>query len=460
MTASSARLVSGVISLAGPWAAGLAVLLALFAAPLPVDAKIFEPDTFTLDNGLQVVVVTNRRAPIVSHMIWYKVGAADEPPGKSGIAHFLEHLMFKGTKRLATGEFSEIVARNGGRENAFTSWDYTGYYQNIAKDRLELMMQNEADRMVNLVLSDEVVLPERDVILEERRSRVENNPASKLQEMARATLFLHHPYGTPIIGWEHEIRQLTTEDALAFYRDWYAPNNAVLVVAGDVSAEEVRAMAERTYGQIEPRPVPERKRTQEARQWAPRRVLLESPEVRQSSINIAYLAPSLNGGEIEHAYALQVLSEIMGGGSASRLYDNLVVEKGLAASAGSYYDEDDLDLSVFGFYASPRPGIEAEAVEAALRAEIKRLLEDGITEAELATAKQRMVSAAVYARDSLGAAPRIFGSALATGQSVEEVEAWPERIEAVTVEQVAAAARAVLKDETSVTSLLLAEPTS
>lgn len=445
--------------------AAIAGLLGLFALvvgmwPAAGEARVFDPETFTLDNGLQVVVITNRRAPIVTHMVWYKVGAADETPGESGNAHFLEHLMFKGTKTLEPGEFSRIVALNGGRENAFTSLDYTGYYQTVARDRLEIVMKHEADRMANLVLTDEIVLPERDVILEERRSRVDNNPAAKLSEMVSATLFVNHPYRLPVIGWEHEIAQLDTESALAFYRRWYAPNNAVLIVAGDISAAEVRPLAEKYYGAVPRSPVPERTRIAEPPHAAERRATLESARVAQPSLSIYYLAPSHNSDGSEHAYALQVLDEIVGGGTTSRLYRALVVDQALAASAGSGYDATAFDLSTFRFYVSPRPGTDMAKAEAALRAEIARLLDSGVTAAEVARAKKRMVAEAVYARDSLSAAPYIFGQALTTGNSVEDVEAWPERIEAVTAEQVNAAARAVLRAEQSVTGVLLPKPTT
>ena len=437
---------------------GLAALLLTFGRP--VQARVFEPESFTLDNGLQVVVVTNRRAPIVNHMVWYKVGAADEEPGKSGLAHFVEHLLFKGTKTAKPGEFSDLIARNGGRENAFTSYDYTGYFQTIASDRLELMMKYEADRMANLVLTDEVVLPERDVILEERRSRVDNEPGAQLSEMARAALFMNHPYGISIIGWEHEMRQLTTEDALAFYRRWYAPNNAVVVISGDVTLDEVRPLAEKHYGALPRRAVPERLRPQEPVQMAPRRVTLQSPRVRQPSISISYLAPSFNRGDPGESYALQVLSEILGGGSVSRLYLSLVVEQGLAAAAGSGYGGDDLDLSTFTFYGSPRPGTDLDLVEAALRAEIEKLLKDGVTEAEVAEAKERLQSAAVFARDNVSTPSRVLGAALVTGQTIEDVEAWPARIGAVTAEQINAVARAVFDARRSVTAVLEPEPTS
>lgn len=451
-------------------AAALLLLLLLVPSPAP-QAAVFNPESFTLDNGMQVVVITNRRAPIVTHMVWYKVGAADELPGESGNAHFLEHLMFKGTETLGPGEFSEIIARNGGRENAFTSLDYTGYYQTVASDRLEIVMRHEADRMTNLVLTDEVVLPERDVVLEERRSRVDNSPAGKLSEMAQAALFVNHPYRIPVIGWEHEIEALNTETALSFYRRWYAPNNAVLIVAGDVTAEDVRPLAEKYYGVIPAREIPKRLRVEEPPHRAARRVVMESPQVREPSISLAYLAPSYEkagpdarendpSGDNETAYALQLLDEIMGGGSTSRLYRSLVVEQGLAASAGSGYSAMNFDWSQFRFYAAPRPGQDLAALEEGLRQQIAELLEKGITEEELAAAKKRLISGAVYARDSLDTAPRIFGNALTSGITVEQVEAWPDRISEVTKEQVEAAAKAVLKPERSVTTLLKPQPAS
>jgi len=439
----------------------LIVLVLGFAAPPQgAHAKVFDPETFTLDNGLEVVVLTNRRAPIVTHMLWYKVGAADEPLGKSGIAHFLEHLMFKGTETLGPGEFSDIVARNGGQENAFTSYDYTGYFQTVAKDRLEIVMKYEADRMTNLKLNDEVVLPERDVVLEERSSRVDREPSSQLGEALRAVLFLNHPYGLPVIGWEEEIRTLTSEDAIAFYRRWYAPNNAVLIVAGDVDADEVRALAETYYGVIPARELPVRQRPPEPEQNAARRVTLEHERVRQPAVTISYLAPSYQAGASEYAEALQVLDEILGSGSTSRLYRSLVVEQAVAAGAGSGYGASSLDLSAFTLFGSPRPGVPLDKVEAALREELARLLEDGVSEEEVEVAKRRMVASAVYARDSLGSGPRIFGRALTTGETVESVESWPERIEAVTVEQVNDAAKAVFDDRHSATGILLPKPTS
>ncbi|MHA1600734.1 MAG: M16 family metallopeptidase [Alphaproteobacteria bacterium] len=443
--------------------AGAAVISLVFTATglaSLAQARVFDPETFTLANGLQVVVIENHRAPIVTHMIWYKVGAADELVGESGNAHVLEHLLFKGTKTLGPGEFSQIIAQNGGQENAFTSYDYTAYFQTVASDRLEIVMRHEADRMVNLVLTDAVVLPERDVILEERRSRVDNEPGSLLRETMQAAFYLNHPYRLPVIGWEHEIRKLSTQTALAFYRRWYAPNNAILVIAGDVNAHDVRHLAEKYYGKVPAKAVPERRRPAEPPQHAARRVTLHSARVRQPSLSISYLAPGHNSPGGEHAYALQVLDQVLGGGATSRLYRSLVVEQGLAAGTGSGYNPTAYDISSFDFYASPRPGVDMGKLEEALRVELAKVIRGGVTEDEVALAKRQLQAQAVFARDSLSTAPNIFGRALTAGRSVEDVENWPESIGAVTVEQVNAATRAVLLDEQSVTGLLLPEPTT
>ncbi len=442
-------------------ALGLLTIVAQTALrPVTAEAKVFDPVSFTLDNGLQVVVVVNRRAPIVYHSVWYRVGAADEQPGESGLAHFLEHLMFKGTESLAPGEFSEIIAANGGRENAFTSWDYTGYFQTIAADRLEIMMRHEADRMTNLALTDDVVLPERDVVREERRSRIDNEPRGQLHEVVRATLFLNHPYRIPIIGWDHEIEQLNTEAALRFYKRWYAPNNAFLIIAGDVDPQEVRRLAEKYYGPIPAGDFPPRERVAEPPQNGAREVTLRSPRVREPSFSIRYLAPSYRQAEGPEAYALQVLSEILGGGATSRLYSRLVVEQGIAASAGAGYSPMAYDYTTFDFYGAPRPGGDIEAVQSAMRAQIAELLENGVSEDEVAAAKKRLVAGAVFARDNLSTAPRIIGTALTTGGSLEAIEAWPERIGAVTAADVNAVMKKVLREEQSVTGYLLPKPTT
>ncbi|MEZ5824595.1 MAG: pitrilysin family protein [Geminicoccaceae bacterium] len=418
-------------------------------------ASIFNPESFTLDNGMEVVVIPNHRAPVVAHWVWYRVGTADSPAGKSGLPHFLEHLMFKATEKIPQGEFSKIVARNGGNDNAVTSYDFTAYYQMIARDRLELVMEMEADRMINLQLTEEAVLPERDVVIEERRSRIDNEPSALMGEQLNAAQFLHHPYRLPVIGWMHEMESYSREDALDFYKTWYAPNNAILVVAGDITAEELAPIAERTYGKIEPREIPERVRVNEPPQLAERRIEMRDGRVRQPSFVRSYLAPNLGGDDHKSAYALEVLAELFGTGGTSRLYRSLVVEKPLASGIGAYYRGTSLDPTTFRIYASPRPGVALEDLEKAVDEEIERLLADGIDEAEVARVKKRMLAEAIYARDSLSGAARVFGSALTAGQTVEDVEAWPARIEAVTVADIEEVAREVLDRRRSVTGMLM-----
>ena len=434
-----------------------AMFAAVLSIPPGVRAKVFDPKTFTLANGMQVVVISNHRAPIVIQMVWYKIGAADEPAGKSGIAHFLEHLMFKGTETVPPGEFSKIVARNGGQDNAFTSQDYTAYFQRVAKNRLELVMRLEADRMTGLTLTDKEVLLERDVVLEERRSRTDNNPGAQLREHSQAALYLHHPYGDPVIGWKNEIEKLSTEDVLALYRKYYTPNNAILIIAGDVTINEIRPLAEKYYGPIPSRLVPRRIRLSEPPHLAARRVVLKNPLVRQPSWSRTFIAPSSNTGKPGVAPALEVLAEILGGGPTSRLYRALIVEGKSAASTSARYSFRALDLGTFGLSATPLPGGKIETVEIAMAAEIKRLLEDGVNEDEVARAKHSLQAEAIYVRDSLRAGPNIIGRALTTGRTIADVESWPERIGAVTPEQVNAAARAVLLNKKSVTSVLLPE---
>lgn len=440
--------------LEGRAAAPVVALLTLFFAALPARGGLFNPETFTLANGMQVVVIPDHRAPVVSHWVWYRVGAADEPVAKSGVAHFLEHLMFKGTPSVPQGEFSRIVARNGGTENAMTGHDFTAYFQSVARNRLELVMRLEADRMVNLTFSAEEVARERDVILEERRSRVDNAPSSQLYELMNAVQFLAHPYGTPVIGWEHEIEALTAKDAGAFYRRHYAPNNAVLVVAGDITAAELRPLAEKTYGMIPAGEVRPRVRPQEPLQHGARRVEMRDERVRQPQWRRSYLAPSLTAGRSEHAYPLEVLAEVLSG-TTGRLYRALVVEDKLAIWAGAGYDGMSLDLGAFSLYAGPAPGVGIDELEAAVDEEIARLLTQGVDTDEVERVKREMRADAVYARDSLYLAARAFGEGFTAGLTVEEVEAWPDRIQAVTVEAVNAAARFVFRPEASVTGVLL-----
>ncbi len=421
-------------------------------------AGLFNPESFVLDNGMQVVVIPDHRAPVVHHMVWYKVGAADEEPGKSGLAHLTEHLMFKGTPDVPAGDFSKIVRRAGGQDNAFTSSDYTGYFQTIAADRLPMVMEMEADRMVNLDYAEGDFAPELKVVLEERSSRTDNNPQALLGEQMDAALYQNHPYGRPVIGWRHEIEGLSRQDAIDFYRAHYAPNNAILVVAGDITAEQLRPLAEATYGQIPARDLAPRARPQEPPQIAPRRIVLTDARVQRPSFSRSYLAPSMTAGDSARAVPLTVLAEILGGGASGRLYDRLVRQSDTAVYAGAWYNEGAMDMGEFAVYAAPSPGTGLQAVEDAVDAEIARIRDEGVTEEELQRAKTVLLAEAVYARDSLGKAARVFGQGLTVGQSIDQIEAWPDQVRAVTAEDVRAAAEAVLQPQRSVTGWLQAPP--
>ncbi|MBX3576418.1 MAG: insulinase family protein [Rhizobiaceae bacterium] len=411
---------------------------------------------FALANGMQVVVIPDHRAPIVTHMVWYKVGSADEPPGKSGIAHFFEHLMFKGTKNHKAGEFGAAIAAIGGSENAFTSYDYTAYHQTVEADALETMMTFEADRMRNLILTDEVIGPERDVILEERRSRVETSPDALLDEEKDATLYQNHPYRIPVIGWMHEIEQLNRADAVAFYDRYYAPNNAVLVVAGDVDEATVRRLADKTYGLVPRGPdLPPRVRPQEPEHNTRRTVTLKDARISVPSFGTSWLAPSYTTDSDGEAEALDILSEVLGGGTRSRIHQELVVRQGIASSAGAYYSGSLLDTTSFTVYGAPRGAATLEQIEAAVRAEVAKIVKDGVTADEVEKAKTRFLRSVIFARDSQSSMANIYGATLATGGTIADIDEWPDRIKAVTAEQVRAVAAKYLDYDRSVTGYLL-----
>ena len=438
------------------------VVLGLIAASLlpsgPARALNVEVTHFTLDNGMQVVVIPDRRAPVVTHMVWYRVGSADEPQGKAGIAHYLEHLLFKGTETLAPGEFSKIVRRHGGEDNAFTSRDYTGYHQRISRDNLDLVMGLEADRIANLVLTDQDVATELAVVLEERRSRIDNEPQSLLSEQVTAALYTAHPYGKPVIGWMPEVSKLTREDAMEFYRTHYTPRNAIVVVAGDVTPEEVRALAEKHYAPLENTADPgPRVRTPEPEPIAARRVQLIDARAASPVIQRTYLAPAYTTAAPGEAEALEVLAQIIGGGATSRLYRSLVVESKSAVAAGASYSGDGLDSGTFVAYAVPAAGGSIAKVESELDAVLADIAANGVSDDELERSRNRLIASTVYALDSQYRLAFMFGAALTNGRNVEDVVNWTSHIEAVTGEAVKAAAEKVLRIERSVTGILLPE---
>jgi zinc protease len=437
----------------------LAFLMALTALTTQSSAepsKISKITHTTLSNGMEVVVIPDRRAPAVSHIVWYKVGSADEPRGKSGIAHFLEHLMFKGTEKIPPGEFSKIIARNGGQDNAFTTQDVTGYFQRVAPDRLKLVMEMEADRMKNLRLLENDVTTERNVILEERRSRVDNDPSSILSEQMGAVLYLAHPYRIPIIGWEHEIRGLTQKDAIDFYERYYAPNNAILVVAGDVDPEATVKLAKEIYGKLEPsKDLPPRQRVKEPTPTTPRRVILKDERVAQDTLSRHYLAPSYPTAEGREAEALDLLSSIIGSDTTGRLYRRLVVEEKKASAAGAWFSGNHIDYGRIGFYIVAAGDAPLPSIEASVDAVIDEIKENGVTKAELERARNSKIAQLVYSEDSQFNQARTYGWALAIGRTIADMQKRAERLEAVALEDIRAAARKYLDLKRSVTGELL-----
>ncbi|WP_170401122.1 M16 family metallopeptidase [Ruegeria arenilitoris] len=435
----------------------LALSAALVAAtPLIAKEGHEAVTTFTLDNGMDVVVVEDHRAPVVQHMVWYRAGSADEPVGSSGVAHFLEHLLFKGTDTLAPGEFSATVAANGGNDNAFTSYDYTAYYQRVAADRLELMMRMEADRMRNIRLSEEDIVTERDVILEERNQRTDNSPRALFGEQMGASQYLNHRYGVPIIGWRHEMETLDMEDALSFYQTHYAPNNAILVVTGDVEPDAVKALAEQYYGVIPANPdLPERVRSQEPPQTSERRLTFKDARVSQPYVQRSYLAPERDPGEQQKAAALFLLAELLGGSTTSYLNEKLQFEQQMVVYAGAFYRGVSLDDTTFDLLVVPAQGVSLQEAEDAMDQAVADFITEGVNEEDLDRIKMQLRAAQTYARDNVDGIGNRYGRALTSGLTVEDVQAWPDILQAVTGDEIIAAAREVLQPEASVTGWLM-----
>lgn len=433
---------------------GLAAALALLALR-PAQAQMFNPESFTLSNGLQVVLAGNHRAPAVAVMLYYKVGADDEVPGKTGLAHMVEHMMFQGTTDVPPDEFSRRIAAVGGEDNAFTTADYTAFTETIGSDHLDLVLRLEADRMANLDPRPAQFATEHQAVLEELRMRVDDSPDAMLYQQMEAALFLNSPYHHPVIGWRSEVEGLTIEDVRAFYRRWYAPNDAVLAVSGNVTAAAFRPLVERYFGPIASKVLPPRPQLEEPVPIASRIVELRDPNVHQPDWSRLYLAPSYVQGDRYMVYPLQLLAEIIGSGTTSRLYRGLVVDRKVAVDASADYDPEARSLGVFSLYATPAPGVGLDALDAAMDDEVQGILVNGVTPEEVARAKARIAIRLAYMRDSYQAGARTLGPALASGETVAEVEQWPQHIAAVTADQVNAAAHAVLRDERGVTGRLL-----
>lgn len=431
------------------------------AAPqVPIeDRPLFGATLRTLPNGLRVAHVESRRAPVVAHYAFVAAGSGEDPPGRSGAAHFLEHMMFKGSPRVPSGEFSRRVAREGGVDNAFTSRDVTAYFQHVEASRLPLVAMMEADRFAAALLPRDEFESERRVILEERAQRTGSSPRALFFEAFDAAMWgPQHWRGRPIIGWEEEIRAIRHEDLVDFFRRRYATGNAVLVVAGAIGAEEFWPIIDQHWGAVPARPAVPRDRAPPPPAPPQPRIVRNDPRLRGEATFIrSWQAPSLTAGEARHAEPLEVLRHILGGGPGSRLHRALV-ESGLAVSAGCSYDGDVSGATDFDLSATPRREVPPERVEQAAMAEVKRLLDEGgPTEAEVARSIRQLTAGALLALDGLGAAPRMIGSALAIGLPIETVEHWPRRLRAVTRAQVAAAAQAVLGRAPSLSGWLLPE---
>jgi zinc protease len=429
------------------------------AATPPEAAPQRRASELWLPNGMQVVVVPDHRAPVVTHVVWYRVGGADNALGQSGIAHFLEHLMFRSTKKLKSGELARTVSRLGGRDNAVTSHDATYYFQRLPKEHLKTAMVMEADRMRNLNLVEAEVATERDVVLQERRSVVDSKPLAILDELINANLYLNHPYRIPVIGWEHEIKKYDRATAIAFYRRFYAPNNAILVVAGDVTQDEVRKLAQETYGRVQRQPgVLRVARPSEPRQQGIRRIELRDPRAGTLALQRYYMTPSYKSAEPGEAEALDTLSIILGDGPTSRLYRQLVEEKSIAANAGASFSAVALDGGTLTVYALAGGGTKLEAIEQAMDAAIAQFIKEGPSEEELEQAKNAMIASYVYSADNQAGLAQRYGSNLVIGRTIADIEEWPDRVAKVTAADVKKVAAKYLDLQSSVTGYLIPQP--
>lgn len=433
----------------------LACLFALLAFSSARAEAVIE--RFTLPNGMEAIVIPNHKVPAVAHFLWFRIGAADDPQGKSGLAHFHEHMMFRGTKAHAAGEYSRIITRHGGEHNAFTGDDFTGYYAIIAKEHLPVVMELEADRLGALMPDPKDALREREVIIEERRAVVENNPSALFSEQLDAALYLNHPYRVPVIGWKHEMAELSPEDVLAFHTQYYQPGNAVLVVVGDITAAELKPLAERYYGALPAHKVPARHWTKEPPARSPRHLSLHHAQVKRAELVRRYQAASLVDGETKHAMPLFVLAHLLGGEKTSFLHQALVVKEGIATSVGVNYSGFSLGPSTLQIRVIPKDGVTVEAAEAALDKALAAFLAGTIDAAELARTKTLMRAETIYARDGLQSIGYIVGQMVMLGLSPDFFNSWGVLAEKVTAEEIMEAARATLKAEASVTGYLLPE---
>lgn len=408
----------------------------------------------TLGNGLRIIVKEDHRSPVVVSQIWYRVGGIDEPNGKTGMSHVLEHMMFKGTENLKPNEFSRIIAAEGGRENAFTSRDYTAYFQTLEKSRLEIAFRLEAERMQRLKIDDEEFMRELQVVIEERRTRTEDDPAGKLYEGFSAAAYTTHPYRNPIIGWADDLKNLKAEDMRSWYAQFYAPNNATLVVVGDVKAQAVFALAEKYFANIPARPFKRPVIAAEAKQQQVRRIEVKAP-ARVPSLLIGFHVPNMKSKVVNEPYALDVLAGILDGGKSARLSRELVRKKQIAVSVGAGYGSVTRGPAMFVLSGTPAPGHDVGALEAALLAELARLAQTPVSQEELARVKAQVAASDVYQRDSVFYQAMEIGMLATAGYRLELMENYVARIESVTAAQVQAVARKYFTPENMTVGVLV-----
>ena len=409
--------------------------------------------SFSLENGMRVVVVEDHRAPVVTHMVWYRAGASDENSGKSGIAHLLEHLLFKETENVENGEFSKTVAALGGSDNAFTSQDYTAYYQRVSKQYLDLMMYYESDRMKNLKISELDFNTEVKVVIEERSQRTDSKPGALFNEQNMASLYLNHPYGVPIVGWRHELDDLVLEDAIDFYKTYYSPNNAILIVSGDVDPKNVQILANKFYGSLENTIYLDvRKRPAEPPQIVERRLIFEDERVSQPYITRTYLAAERDQGQQREAAALTLLADLIGSdGIQSILGKTLQLDNKKAIYTNAYYNGLSYDDTNFSLIVVPNNDVTLLDIEAELDKVINTFISKGIDEDHLERIKFQYKAQQIYSLDSAYSQARRFGVALTSGLTIEDVLAWPKIIQDIKSSEILAAAVSLFKKERSVT---------
>ena len=420
-------------------------------------AQAVKAELFTLENGLQVVLLPLPGAPQMSFMVWYRVGGADDPAGKSGLAHLVEHATFRSTGTHELHDLGQRMAHHSAAAGeAFTSYDYTTYYHVVPHERLTTVMHLEATRMAALRVPDAALALEQEEIVEERRAEIDNVPEMRLDLRLRAMLYDAHPYGVPVLGWPDEVSRLTTQDVITFHRSWYAPNNALLIVAGDITATRLVPLVHQYYGRLPTRPVPTRQRPLLAAGMPARsRLVIQEPHVRTPKWQRSYLAPSYHAGEAQHAYALQILGEILAGEATGRLSRHLVGQKRLATAITVDYLPDSLGVTEFALHATPVSGVEVGALEQAIDRALAAVVARGVSYTDVRQAQQRLRCQPPFAGTPALAAADALGRVLTTGRTLADMAYWQAQIAAVTPTQVHAAAQAVLRAEQSVTGILL-----